>query len=155
MCESCGDVGLMFFLFFFSSRRRHTRCSRDWSSDVCSSDLARGEVGLVVAAIFLGGGVLAAWPVILSYAAELYPTRIRATAVGWASAAGRTGAILAPALLGVLLHSWTSGRGLALGLFACALVIAALIVFFLGEETAGRPLEDVAEAARGGARRGS
>src|SRR2546429_3056898 len=25
-------------LFFFSSRRRHTRCSRDWSSDVCSSD---------------------------------------------------------------------------------------------------------------------
>src|SRR2546422_5361221 len=27
--------------FFFSSRRRHTRCSRDWSSDVCSSDLER------------------------------------------------------------------------------------------------------------------
>src|SRR2546422_6202664 len=27
--------------FFFSSRRRHTRCSRDWSSDVCSSDLGR------------------------------------------------------------------------------------------------------------------
>src|SRR5687768_15511039 len=26
-------------MFFFSSRRRHTRCSRDWSSDVCSSDL--------------------------------------------------------------------------------------------------------------------
>src|SRR5256884_6129514 len=30
--SSCG-------FFFFSSRRRHTRCSRDWSSDVCSSDL--------------------------------------------------------------------------------------------------------------------
>src|SRR5438045_4360842 len=28
------------FLFFFSSRRRHTRCLRDWSSDVCSSDLS-------------------------------------------------------------------------------------------------------------------
>src|SRR6478752_9015080 len=27
------------YFFFFSSRRRHTRCSRDWSSDVCSSDL--------------------------------------------------------------------------------------------------------------------
>src|SRR5258705_5390646 len=26
--------------FFFSSRRRHTRCLSDWSSDVCSSDLA-------------------------------------------------------------------------------------------------------------------
>src|SRR5690606_40295187 len=34
--------------FFFSSRRRHTRFSRDWSSDVCSSDLhlvARGVPG--------------------------------------------------------------------------------------------------------------
>src|SRR6266496_1001187 len=29
----------MFFFFFFSSRRRHTRSLRDWSSDVCSSDL--------------------------------------------------------------------------------------------------------------------
>src|SRR5690606_40487221 len=29
------------FVFFFSSRRRHTRFSRDWSSDVCSSDLSR------------------------------------------------------------------------------------------------------------------
>src|SRR2546429_1463668 len=32
---------LCFVFFFFSSRRRHTRCSRDWSSDVCSSDLPR------------------------------------------------------------------------------------------------------------------
>src|SRR5947209_18060613 len=29
----------IFFFFFFSSRRRHTRYWRDWSSDVCSSDL--------------------------------------------------------------------------------------------------------------------
>src|SRR6266498_4346218 len=27
------------YIFFFSSRRRHTRCGRDWSSDMCSSDL--------------------------------------------------------------------------------------------------------------------
>src|SRR5437868_7466421 len=32
------NIILMFF-FFFSSRRRHTRSKRDWSSDVCSSDL--------------------------------------------------------------------------------------------------------------------
>src|SRR5690606_40409076 len=31
----------LFLFFFFSSRRRHTRFSRDWSSDVCSSDLRR------------------------------------------------------------------------------------------------------------------
>src|SRR3712207_666659 len=30
----------MFCMFFFSSRRRHTRYWRDWSSDVCSSDLS-------------------------------------------------------------------------------------------------------------------
>src|SRR3989449_5964707 len=35
-------------LFFFSSRRRHTRCSRDWSSDVCSSDLIKlNQIGSV------------------------------------------------------------------------------------------------------------
>src|SRR3712207_7491131 len=32
-------VMLYLFFFFFSSRRRHTRYWRDWSSDVCSSDL--------------------------------------------------------------------------------------------------------------------
>src|SRR5690554_8015410 len=30
--------------FFFSSRRRHTRCGRDWSSDVCSSDLLPSDL---------------------------------------------------------------------------------------------------------------
>src|SRR5205814_2785227 len=29
------------FCFFFSSRRRHTRCLSDWSSDVCSSDIRK------------------------------------------------------------------------------------------------------------------
>src|SRR5207249_8418932 len=33
--------------FFFSSRRRHTRSKRDWSSDVCSSDL-NGMMGLAL-----------------------------------------------------------------------------------------------------------
>src|SRR2546428_1958580 len=36
----CGSIIWKFsFIFFFSSRRRHTRSDRDWSSDVCSSDL--------------------------------------------------------------------------------------------------------------------
>ena len=40
---------LFFFLlfFFFSSRRRHTRYWRDWSSDVCSSDLTTFSVTLI------------------------------------------------------------------------------------------------------------
>src|SRR5207245_5620897 len=42
--------------FFFSSRRRHTRCYRDWSSDVCSSDLRQN---LQIASTWLLLGVAA------------------------------------------------------------------------------------------------
>src|SRR2546429_4597848 len=49
--------------FFFSSRRRHTRCSRDWSSDVCSSDLSNtakkvggGAVAGAIIGAIAGGG---------------------------------------------------------------------------------------------------
>src|SRR2546421_9071841 len=55
---------LFFVFFFFSSRRRHTRSDRDWSSDVCSSDLlivavAINELERAVDEIFvtLGDGV--------------------------------------------------------------------------------------------------
>src|SRR5207249_5619266 len=55
-----------FFFFFFSSRRRHTRSKRDWSSDVCSSDLGhptsrehegagRAAMAVAIAAVLLGG----------------------------------------------------------------------------------------------------
>src|SRR5699024_11373129 len=37
-----------YIFFFFSSRRRHTRSKRDWSSDVCSSDLENKEVDFFV-----------------------------------------------------------------------------------------------------------
>src|SRR5256885_5716963 len=44
----CSLTAHLVTLFFFSSRRRHTRLQGDWSSDVCSSDLRRhpfGEIG--------------------------------------------------------------------------------------------------------------
>src|SRR5207245_9008080 len=46
--------------FFFSSRRRHTRCYRDWSSDVCSSDLwppPDPVDDLIAFVLLLGAGV--------------------------------------------------------------------------------------------------
>src|SRR5256886_2151108 len=52
---AAGTAEYTALLFFFSSRRRHTRFDCDWSSDVCSSDLG-GE----------GGGVLADWIVDLA-----------------------------------------------------------------------------------------
>src|SRR5690606_40610497 len=48
------------WMFFFSSRRRHTRFSRDWSSDVCSSDLPGDEALQEHAAIIKEALALAA-----------------------------------------------------------------------------------------------
>src|SRR6266542_2038404 len=42
------EVSSDILFFFFSSRRRHTRCYRDWSSDVCSSDLYVSDTSLYV-----------------------------------------------------------------------------------------------------------
>src|SRR2546430_13644270 len=45
LCPTRRLLRLLFF-FFFSSRRRHTRFDCDWSSDVCSSDLAQCALAL-------------------------------------------------------------------------------------------------------------
>src|SRR5205814_7418490 len=45
-------------LFFFSSRRRHTRCLSDWSSDVCSSDLLAAIAVGVIALVWPGRTLL-------------------------------------------------------------------------------------------------
>src|ERR1035438_10780803 len=42
-CACCEWRYVLGVVFFFSSRRRHTRCLSDWSSDVCSSDLVLVE----------------------------------------------------------------------------------------------------------------
>ncbi|SRR5579871_1300727 len=113
---------------------------------------ARSEAGLVGGGIMMGGGVLAGWPVILSYAAELYPTRIRATATGWASAAGRSAGTMSPALLGLVIGSWSSAHGALFG-YVGAIAVAIAIVLGLGRETVGRSLEETSaesEPAAGG-----
>src|SRR5689334_24856196 len=56
-------VAVLFF-FFFSSRRRHTRWNCDWSSDVCSSDLAGASQRLTVVVGSAGAGksvLLSSW----------------------------------------------------------------------------------------------
>src|SRR5699024_11373182 len=40
-------MSYLYFYYFFSSRRRHTRSKRDWSSDVCSSDLLSVSLALL------------------------------------------------------------------------------------------------------------
>src|SRR6266513_4221144 len=56
MYLSFPPVLLIVFFFFFSSRRRHTRSKRDWSSDVCSSDLLgklREALGSYVSGVYV------------------------------------------------------------------------------------------------------
>src|SRR5207253_4640295 len=45
------DIIILSFFFFFSSRRRHTRWPRDWSSDVCSSDLTMNNLTIRTATL--------------------------------------------------------------------------------------------------------
>src|SRR5690606_10386061 len=72
----------LFVLFFFSSRRRHTRFSRDWSSDVCSSDLffdrhSRSGQILLNAAAHGGNGVAKCVQAIkLGVVAKAVPQRV-------------------------------------------------------------------------------
>jgi putative MFS transporter len=93
---------------------------------------------LAAAGIAVGFAGQTIWPVCLTYAAELYPTSIRGIGVGWALAAGRVGAVIAPLALGALLATY--GRLPALLLFGIIAGCAAAIVTAAGPETAGRPL---------------
>jgi len=81
------------------------------------------------------------WSVIYAYTPELYPTHARATGSGFASSIGRVGAWLGPVLVGIILTK--SGQQGAFIMGASAFVLAAAAVFFLGEETKGKVLEEI------------
>ena len=81
------------------------------------------------------------WSVIYAYTPELYPTHARATGSGFASSIGRVGAWLGPVLVGIILTK--SGQQGAFIMGASAFVMAAAAVFFLGEETKGKVLEEI------------
>ncbi|MDR4305424.1 MFS transporter [Chelatococcus sambhunathii] len=81
------------------------------------------------------------WSTLYAYTPELYPTRARATGAGCASAIGRVGSLIGPALIGVVLPTLGQGGVFALG--AGSFVIAAVAVLTLGVETRGKSLEAI------------
>lgn len=83
---------------------------------------------------------LGAWGVVYSYTPELYPTEMRGTGAGTAAAIGRTGGILAPF---VVAHLLASGQNVVFVHFAAVVVVGALAVILLGEETKQRRLEEI------------
>ncbi|MEV6234947.1 MFS transporter [Saccharopolyspora shandongensis] len=83
-----------------------------------------------------------------AYTPEVYPTRMRATGTGVASAFGRIGGIVAPIIIGVLYAS--IGFGGVFTMVTGALVAGALGVLVFGVSTSGRTLEELTgPAARG------
>jgi putative MFS transporter len=85
---------------------------------------------------------LGAWAIVYTYSPELYPTAIRATGAGIAAAVGRLGGIIGPFLTPVLVP--TLGQSGVFALFMVLLVVTALNVWLLAEETKGRSLEEIA-----------
>lgn len=95
--------------------------------------------------LVLGSALLAAFTngaagVYYTYTAELYPTEVRATAMGAASAIGRLGAICAPIAIGYLFAriGWVNVFLVLVG----ALVLAVAVVVFFGARTSGRSLNE-------------
>ncbi len=87
---------------------------------------------------------LGAWAIVYTYSPELYPTAIRATGAGIAAAVGRIGGIIGPFLTPVLVP--TLGQSGVFALFMVLLVVTALNVWLLAEETKGRSLEEISGA---------
>jgi putative MFS transporter len=88
---------------------------------------------------------LGAWGVVYTYTPEQYPTRMRGTGAGLAAGCGRIGGIVGPYIVGWLLGPANMGVTFVFGMFAVVLLLIALNVVVLGEETKGRTLEEIAQ----------
>ncbi|KXP02986.1 MFS transporter [Tsukamurella pseudospumae] len=102
--------------------------------------LSSSETMLLVGASLLAAFVNGAAAVYYTYTAELYPTAIRATGMGAASAVGRVGAILAPITIGYLSAAGLSFSAIFLFLVAL-LAVGIMVVVAFGPRTSGRALE--------------
>ena len=76
-----------------------------------------------------------------AYAPESFPTRVRATGTGFASAIGRGGGMLGPTILGIVYTK--AGLIWALNINMAVLVCAAVVVLAVGRETKGKTLEQI------------
>ncbi|AMH94527.1 MFS transporter [methanogenic archaeon ISO4-H5] len=88
---------------------------------------------------------LGAWGAVYSYTPEVYPTDVRGSGNGWASAFGRVGAFIAPFIVPVLYKSYGSDQGFVLVFVVLALAFAAVavVVALFGRETKGESLRDI------------
>lgn len=100
---------------------------------------ATDSISLFVAGFTMQFFTFGMWSCLYAYTPELYPTRSRSTGAGFASAAGRVGAIIGPNVVPYILAA--GGQGAVFSLGAVSFVIGAVLVLTLGIETKGRALE--------------
>ncbi|OYT62234.1 MAG: MFS transporter [Thermofilum sp. ex4484_15] len=84
---------------------------------------------------------LGAWGVVMTYTAEVYPTRIRGTGYGAASGFGRLAGLIGPTIIGFLLDRY--GLFVALTVTSASFLVGALDTLILGIETKGKTLEEI------------
>jgi putative MFS transporter len=82
--------------------------------------------------LIMSFALLGTWGALYAYTPELYPTGVRATGMGAAGAIARLGGLVAPSLMAFVA---SEGLGLAIGLFAGLLVIAAIAAVAIDSET--------------------
>jgi MFS transporter, putative metabolite:H+ symporter len=102
---------------------------------------ATDQTQLIISGLCMQFFLFGMWSALYAYTPELYPTRIRATGTGFASAIGRVGSLIGPYVIGIILP--TAGQAGVFALGAGAFTLAALAVLILGEETKGRTLESI------------
>lgn len=99
----------------------------------CALFAAAGSAGMVAfALILMSFALLGTWGALYAFTPELYPTNLRGTGMGTASAMARLGGILAPSLLAFV---FAKGFGFAIGVFALLLLLAAGALLMVRTET--------------------
>ncbi|MFV0408123.1 MAG: MFS transporter [Paracoccus sp. (in: a-proteobacteria)] len=90
---------------------------------------------VAVSLIVMSFALLGCWGALYAFTPELYPTNLRGTGMGTASAVARLGGIFAPTLL---TFAFAKGLGFAIGVFAALLLLAALALLLVRTETRDR-----------------
>ena len=99
--------------------------------------VASGTAMVAASLIIMSFALLGSWGALYAFTPELYPTHLRGTGMGTASAVARLGGILAPSLLAFV---FTRSFTLAIGMFALLLVLAALALLLVKHETRDRAI---------------
>ncbi len=116
-------------------------------SAICLA-FATTDMSIVLAAVALSFSMNGVNAGEYAYTPEVFPTHLRATGMGAASAFGRIGAICSPMLVGYIYPLW--GFPGVFGMTTVILLIGALAVLLLGVSTSGKTLEEITEAEYGG-----